>query len=97
MRLGTGYTLRIRASVCFMCMALKKLGMVAHLKRDGALVVLRRVGHDIGEIAVHGQQNRVYFQSLGDNNRIRRLHRQNILQTHNLKRKRDFITHKERA
>jgi hypothetical protein len=42
----------------------KNFRMVAHLKRDNALVDLRRMGHDIGKVPVQGQQYGVDFLSL---------------------------------
>ena len=35
--------------------------MVPHLERNDSSVILRRVGHDVGEVPIQGQQNSVDF------------------------------------
>ena len=48
------------------------LGVIVQLNGDDAEVPGWRIGHDVGKIAIEGEENRAEFPRLGDDDRVGR-------------------------
>ena len=54
------------------------LGMIVQLNGHDAEMVGRRIGHDVGEIAIEGNEDRAEFLRLGDDDRVQRSNGKNF-------------------
>ena len=52
--------------------ARNNLGVIVQLNGHDAEVLRRRIGHDVREIAIQGDENRAEFPRLGDDDRVGR-------------------------
>ena len=60
------------------------LRVAVQLNANAAEVAGRRIGCDVGEVAIEGEKNRAQFLSLGDDHRIKRADGQDFPQQRNV-------------